>query len=97
MLAALGWREANRKEIILTGERDSEEMAAMLRALRQRFLPHKVVLLIDSEDARRHLSGWRAAVDSMTSMDGKATAYVCENFACRQPVSELSGLIRLLE
>jgi len=29
-------------------------------------------------------------------VDGKATVYICENFACRQPVTEVKELRELL-
>jgi uncharacterized protein YyaL (SSP411 family) len=31
-----------------------------------------------------------------TAIDGKATAYVCENFVCQRPVTEVDGLNDLL-
>ena len=40
-----------------------------------------------------HVSKWLADYEPV---DGKATAYVCENYACKQPVTEVEGLKRML-
>ena len=33
---------------------------------------------------------------AMIPVDGKTTAYVCENFACQLPVTEVDALAKLL-
>jgi uncharacterized protein YyaL (SSP411 family) len=60
----------------------------MLRAVGRRFLPNAVVM---GEDAPP------AASVGARPLDGKATAYVCENFTCNLPVTELSQLAELLQ
>jgi uncharacterized protein YyaL (SSP411 family) len=30
-------------------------------------------------------------------LDGKATAYVCENYACQLPTTEVGVMVKLLE
>jgi hypothetical protein len=81
MLVALNFSLAKPKQIILAGDRDAAETRALLRELRRRFVPNKVVLL----DSHRERLG------------GRATAYVCENFVCKLPVTEPSRLAALLE
>jgi uncharacterized protein len=97
MLAALGYSLASPKQIVIAGEAGSEDARAMLRAVRRRFLPYKIALLIDSEGNRERLAGFLPAVGNMTMLEGKATAYVCENYTCSLPVNdpaELEGLLR---
>jgi uncharacterized protein len=55
--------------------------------VQQRFLPLAVVL---------H-AGSHAHVAGMTAKDGQATAYVCQNYSCQAPVTEVAELIKLLE
>jgi uncharacterized protein YyaL (SSP411 family) len=40
--------------------------------------------------------GVPAAAQGKTAIDGKATAYVCHNFTCSQPVTEWDALEKLL-
>ena len=72
------------KEVAIVGP-DAEPL---VRTVRERFRPH-VVLAGGEPDGVPLLEG-RSAVD------GRAAAYVCENFACRQPVTEPAELEELL-
>jgi uncharacterized protein len=67
-------------EIVLAGPSSPE----MLAAIHARFLPNAIVMR--AEDAPQ----------PMPALDGKATAYVCENYACNQPVTRVEDLEELL-
>jgi uncharacterized protein YyaL (SSP411 family) len=62
-----------------------------------RFLPNRVVLLVDGAEARRVLSGWLPAVAGMEKAGGRAAAYVCENYSCRLPTADVEKLAELLQ
>jgi uncharacterized protein YyaL (SSP411 family) len=81
MLVALQFVEAPPCEIVLAGPHDD----AMLAAIRRRFLPQAIVMR--AEETGRELP----------AIDGKPTAYVCENFACKLPVTHAGDLEGLLE
>jgi uncharacterized protein YyaL (SSP411 family) len=81
MLAALSFALGRPMEIVLAGPRD----AAILAAIRRKFLPNAVV------------AGATEAPVPMPAIDGKATVYVCSNFACNLPVTEVNQLDELLE
>ena len=46
---------------------------------------------------RAELAAWNPILATMKPLDGKATAYVCENFACQLPVTEVEAFRKLLE
>jgi hypothetical protein len=85
MLVALEYARAAKRQVILAG--DADELRAFLREIRSRFLPHTAVLLAD------------AAPESAAygKLDGQATAYVCENFTCQLPTTDLAKLGELLQ
>ncbi len=58
------------------------DVTAMKRKFYSRFLPGFVLL---------------EGKEGMPAIDGKATAYVCENFACRLPTTEVGELGELLQ
>ena len=93
MMVAHMFALAKPREIVLAGYTlnnplnnppSNPQNNTMLAAIRRTFLPNTVVML--AEDVER----------PMPAVDGKPTAYVCENFACQLPVTtvdELSVLI----
>ncbi|MCS7024279.1 MAG: thioredoxin domain-containing protein [Bryobacteraceae bacterium] len=96
MLSAYMLTEKKAKQIILAGEKSSPTMSQMFAAIRRRFLPHAVVLLLD-EASRPVLSQWIPTADAMRPLNGLPTAYVCENFTCQQPATDLEQFRKLLE
>jgi uncharacterized protein YyaL (SSP411 family) len=55
-----------------------------------RYLPNKVV--VQSSEGDERLAGLVPLLRDRGALGGKATAYVCENYTCRQPVNEPSQL-----
>jgi uncharacterized protein YyaL (SSP411 family) len=83
-LSAIEFHVAPVKEIALIGERGSD----IERAVFESYLPNSVVAI-----------GVDGSSDSVPLLHGKATvkgtptAYVCENFACQRPVTEVQDLV----
>ena len=96
MLAALDFQIGPIQEIIIAGDGKREDTNEMLRVLHERFLPNSVALLHDVGQAGKEIEEIIPSVKMNVAIDGRATAYVCENFVCRAPVSEISDLKRLL-
>jgi uncharacterized protein YyaL (SSP411 family) len=97
MLTACEFLLGEPREIILTGRRDSAEMQALLRELHVRFVPNRVVLLVDSPESQKALSAGIPSIESMQLAEGRASAYVCRNYACQLPVSEPSKFAELIQ
>jgi uncharacterized protein len=85
LLAAIDFYTSPTREVALVGP----DRGPLERVVRGAFRPH-IVLAGGAEDVVPLLDG-RAPVD------GRATAYVCEHFACRAPVSEPAELAALLD
>jgi hypothetical protein len=95
MLVAFDYSLAVRREVVIVGGR--HEVRPFLHQLRSRFLPHTVVLLVDSEDTRRKLDRIFPAVADMRGLNGQPTAYVCQGYICQLPVNEVSKFVELLQ
>jgi len=89
MLAAYEFSLSKPKQIVFVG---SAGLDAMLHELNSRFVPNKIVLLVDGELSRQVLAGYLPVLAGMTAKDGKATAYLCENYSCKllPPIRENS-------
>ena len=97
LLAALDLYLGPVQEIAIAGPPDSPDTRRLLATVRQRFLPRKVLAAADpqSPDVARAAAAVPLLKDRPT-VDGRPTAYVCENFACLRPVTsveELEGLL----
>ncbi len=86
MLVALDASLRKPQQIVIAGERDAADTRALLREVHAHFLPNRIVLLAD-EAGREFFGAQLESIRAMTPKGGKATAYVCENFACQAPVN----------
>ena len=84
MLVAHGLAWAKPMEIVLAGPLPDQRMNEMLAAIHARFLPNAVVMRAPE------------APQPMPALNGAPTAYVCENYACNQPVCSATELENLL-
>ena len=69
----------------------------LLHELNSRFVPHKIVLLVDAGLSRKALAAYLPVIETMVARDGKATAYVCENYACQLPTADPKKFAELLQ
>jgi uncharacterized protein len=97
MLAACEWVLGQPREIILVGEKESADMQALLRVLRSRLVPSRIVLMVDSPETQTALAAWIPSIAPMTKLQGRAAAYVCRNYTCQLPVSEADRLAELIQ
>ena len=84
------------RQIVIAGEAGAEDTRAMLGVVAKRYLPHRVLLLVEGQN--EGLPG--KAADFYSSLDrqeGRATAYVCENYACQLPTNDPAELASILD
>jgi uncharacterized protein YyaL (SSP411 family) len=95
-LNALDFALGPTREIVIAGNADDAATKEMLEAVHGLFLPNHVLLLRAGDDSARELANLAPFVEPLRSLDGKPTAYVCENYACSQPVTEVDALKGIL-
>ncbi len=96
LLCALSFAVGPSHEVVLAGTRGSEDLQALIRALRSRFIPEKVVLVRqEGGEAEGPLIEEIALfVRPYRSDRGAALAYVCSDNACALPVSSADQMLR---
>ncbi|MGH9721225.1 MAG: thioredoxin domain-containing protein [Bryobacteraceae bacterium] len=97
LLAAYEFSLSKPKQIVLAGDRSSPDMRRLLSELHARFLPNRIVLMLDSDTARSTLSKFLPVLTNMTELRGKPTAYVCEDYACKLPTADAAKFAELLQ
>src|SRR5258708_6927162 len=90
MLVALEYSQATKREVVIVGDPQHDLTRAFLRKLRTSFLPHTIVLLVDSEATREALAKYFPAAGSMREIGGQPTAYVRQDYTCQLPTNEVS-------
>lgn len=96
-MSALSFAFGPSFEIVIAGVPEGNDTAAMLQALRREYVPNKVVLLRPAGDDTPPISEIAEFTASQTSRDGKATAYVCQNYACKAPSTDVEEMVELLK
>ena len=85
--------KAEPRGIVIAGEAGSPQVSAMLKAVRGRFMPQRVVALAHPGADSKLIP----LLAERSAPEGGARAYVCRNFACKQPVDTTEDLISQLE
>jgi uncharacterized protein YyaL (SSP411 family) len=96
MLVAYDFSISKAKQIVLVGERDAPDMRQFLAAFYSRFVPHGIVVLVNAA-SRQALARYIPTVADMTAIGGLATVYVCEDYTCQLPTSDVAAFGQLLQ
>ncbi len=96
LLQALDYAVGSTQEIVIAGSQRPSEAAGLLECIRRHFLPTALVLFHPTGPEAKPVERMAPFVTHLGPMDGRAVAYVCENYACRQPVMHPADLDELL-
>ncbi len=91
-LIALDFAYGPTKEIVIAGDPAREDTQAMIRTVQRKFLPNAIAILNPSQPADDSVTQTIPLVQDKVALGGRATAYVCENYACHAPTDELEEL-----
>ncbi|NLP25424.1 MAG: hypothetical protein GX382_13010, partial [Syntrophomonadaceae bacterium] len=83
------------REAVIVGSAQDDQLRQMRDYLQKTFLPDTVVLYKEGSDEELH----RLApfTEAMKVQEGGAAAYVCEGFACQQPVTDVDSLRMIMQ
>jgi hypothetical protein len=96
MLTAYLFSIGKPRQIVLAEGNDASGLQALLREVHSRYLPQRILLALD-ENSRARFAEMLPSTAEMRAVDERATAYVCENYACQLPVHEPAQLGPLLQ
>jgi uncharacterized protein YyaL (SSP411 family) len=96
MLIALNFWLGPTQEIVIAGNAQATDTKLMLKLLRSKFLPNAVVLLHEQDNGDSNIYKITPFIKNQVAIDGKATAYVCENYVCNRPVNRINDLDEML-
>ncbi len=96
LLAALDFAVGPASEVVITGDSQADDTKAMLAALRQEFIPDKTVIFRPGEIELPEIIRLVEYTRYLSSTDGRATAYVCQNYSCKLPTTDTGKMLELL-
>jgi len=96
MLTALNFWLGPTQEIVIAGNAEATDTKQMLKLLRSKFLPNAVVLLHEQDSGGSDIYKIAPFIKNQAVIDGRATAYVCENYICKRPVNRIGDLNKML-
>jgi uncharacterized protein YyaL (SSP411 family) len=96
ILSAALFGMSHPKQIIIASNGQTPDRQAMLKEIYKEYLPNKIILGADGGEGQKFLGERVAVVKEVAAIGGKATAYVCENYVCKLPTTDLTELRKML-
>ena len=96
LMAAVDFALGPSFEVVVSGHPESTDTMAMLRALRQPYLPNKVVVFRPNEAAPPPITALAPFTENQKPLQGQATAYVCQNYVCNKPTTDVQLMLNSL-
>jgi uncharacterized protein YyaL (SSP411 family) len=83
-------------EVVISGNPDSPDTREMILRLRDLYLPNKVMMLRPADPDQR-LFELVPVLREQIPIEERATAYVCRNYQCNAPTTDIEELLKLVE
>jgi uncharacterized protein YyaL (SSP411 family) len=95
-LGALSIHHAGIQQVVIVGDSQSADTRAMLDVIARRYLPASIPVQVHPGSSPPRLAALLPFIAAMTATGGRATAYVCRDFTCQEPTTEVARLEALL-
>lgn len=92
-LQAMLVMENHSREVVVLCEENKPEVKHFLQKLKQSFLPDTALLVAKAPNQLEHAAPFAA---NYKKVDNQTTVYICENFTCKQPTTDLEKAIKEL-
>ena len=89
-IAALDFYLSTPKEVAVIGPPDDPATSSLLREVNGLYIANRVVVGASGQDSAA--TSGLPLLEGRGMVDGKPTAYVCENYACQLPVTDAESL-----
>ncbi|MDB5054961.1 MAG: six-hairpin glycosidase-like family protein [Bacilli bacterium] len=95
-MAAIDFSYSPSSEVVIAGDPLHKDTQDMIGALQTRYAPNTLIILHPTGDDASEVEALIPLVQGKNALGRKATAYVCENFACQSPTDSIDELNELL-
>jgi len=96
MLTAHLFESDHPKEIVVVGPGNDPETQKSLARIKSEYNPSKVLLFKNIDNNKRKLSPLAKWTATQQTIDDKTTFYVCRDFACKMPTTDIEQAIKFI-
>lgn len=97
MVAAYEFSTANTTQIVVASAKDDPARQDILNQVHARYLPNKILVLLDGSESQERLSEMNPFYASIPVVENRTRVYVCRHHVCRLPVSDADALAGILD
>jgi uncharacterized protein YyaL (SSP411 family) len=97
MLMAMDLGRRAPRHVVIAGDPRAEDTRAMVGAFDRRYLPDDLLMLVDGGERQERLARLAPFVAPLAPANGRATAFICVDRACRLPTQDLDAFVAALE
>jgi len=97
LMVALDFLLGQSYEVVIAGNSNADDTKKMLKILKANFLPNKVLLLNPTEQESPKIHEIVHHIMKKPSINGQATSYICINYSCKEPTTDVKKMIKMLE
>jgi uncharacterized protein YyaL (SSP411 family) len=84
---------ATSNEIVIVGDRSDETMGKMIDIVHAQFRPDTLIISLEDGHQGDEARELMPLTKDKRSIDSKPTAYLCEDFSCKAPITDLNELL----
>lgn len=88
---ALHWSLSNPQQVVIVGERHEPATEALLRVVREGYHPNMITVFMPKSE-QDTIAKIIPLTATRSAIEGRATAYVCQNMVCQLPVHTPTAL-----
>lgn len=85
------------RQIIVAGRKSDPATRAILDEVNARYLPDKVLIVLDEGDVMKRLVELNPFYQSLSMIAGRPTAFICKGYVCNLPTSDVAAIGELLD
>lgn len=94
-LLALLFMQSVSKEVVILSEEKSDELKKMIEILHEKFSPFTIAIVCSNDNKKIHEIA--PFLSDYKTINGKPTAYICEHYSCKAPVTDTKDMKQMLE
>ena len=83
-------------EIIIVGKKEEKDTQHILQQIHSRYMPNNVVIIKDMDKTENRLEDLLSYLKDYTQIKDKATIYVCKQYQCKQPTTDIEKMKELI-